>query len=489
MGAAEAPEPAAKKQQPDGSPHQSNSAERYWQRISTEISNISLFELLEWLRKRIKIILLCTLVFVLAAFVFAKVTPPRYTAYTDIFIDPVDLQVVGEDLVPQSPMQAAQLLAVESKMRYLNSSSVLRRVVKTLDLVNDREFVKPPNRLTSLLSASAQPATEDDREVAAMRELYKRVEVQREELSFVVTLSVWARTPEKSVVLSNAIVDGFKAELVAADAERAGRAVDSLGQRLDELRANVTEAESAVEDFRAASGLQSSSGELVSTQTMGQLNTQLVAAQSRLIEAEARFDELTAMISNGSTNGATPDAVDSEVLTELRSQYAETRQEIDSQSANYGPRHPAIAQLEPQLRGIQQEIDTEVRRLIQAADRDREEAQSVVDRLKSEIDRVRGTVSNDNASEIKLRELERDAAAEAAIYEAYLVRAGQVAQREQIDSTNIRVMSPAVPPEARSYPPRTPLLMIIGAIGGLAVGVMLAALLGFRNRLRAGAKA
>lgn len=435
------------------------------------------------------IILACTVLGAFAAFVFGTVTPPRYTAYTDIFIDPVDLQVVGEDLVPQSPMQAAQLLAVESKMRYLNSSSVLRRVVRDLSLVNDVEFVKPPNWLTSLTSILGQAETEDGREVAAMRALYERVEVQREERSFVVTLSVWAETPEKSVVLSNAIVDAFKAELVAADAERAGRASDALDQRLAELRANVTEAEAAAEDFRAASGLQSSSGELVSTQAMGQLNTELVAAQSRQIEAEARFNELSAMVANGTANGATADAVDSEVLTELRAQYSELRQQIDSQSANYGPRHPAFAQLEPQLRGVQQEIDAEVRRLIQAADRERQEAETVVSRLTAEIARVRGTVSSDNTSEIRLRELERKAAAEAAIYEAFLVRAGQVAQREQIDSTNIRVMSPAVPPEIRSYPPRTYLLMIGGTIGGLFLGVMLAAALGLRTRLRAGAKA
>ena len=48
----------------------------------------------------------------------------------------------------------------------------------------------------------------------------------------------------------------------------------------------MTEAERRVEDFRRAKGLQSNNGELVSTRLSGELNTQVLDAQQRFIQAD-----------------------------------------------------------------------------------------------------------------------------------------------------------------------------------------------------------
>jgi uncharacterized protein involved in exopolysaccharide biosynthesis len=93
-------------------------------------------------------------------------------------------------------------------------------------------------------------------------------------------------------------------------------------------------------------------------------------------------------------------------------------------------------------------------------------------------------VFSDNEALVALRELERDAASKTAIYEAFLSRAKQVAEQEQIDTTNVRVISTAVPPPARSWPPRSVVMVGAGAAGGFVLAMLIAVILGMRRDLR-----
>ena len=77
----------------------------------------------------------------LIAVLFVVLVPHRYTAVTQILIDPTDLRAVSNDLSPPNQASDASVLQVESQVRVLMSDSVLRRVVKTEGLENDPEFV------------------------------------------------------------------------------------------------------------------------------------------------------------------------------------------------------------------------------------------------------------------------------------------------------------------------------------------------------------
>jgi len=91
---------------------------------------------------------------------------------------------------------------------------------------------------------------------------------------------------------------------------------------------------------------------------------------------------------------------------------------------------------------------------------------------------MKSSVFQDTAAQIHLRELEREARAKATVYEAFMARAGEAAERQQIDTTNVRIVSPAVVPTARSFPPRGYVLAGTGAIGGLGLGLAFAVLSG-----------
>lgn len=399
-------------------------------------------------------------------FLAGNIIPPRYTSYSDILLDPNDLQLVADDLYSRNLPGDAQLIDVESKMRILSSISVLGRVVDELNLAEDPDFADP---------ADASAAGSDNR-LAAIRTLADRVRVSREERSYVVTASVWARTPALSAALTNALVNAFLVELADADSEGARNASDALNERLTELRNDAAAAESAVVDYRRANNLPMSSDGQLSTQSAVQINTQVDKARETLIAAEARYAALT-------SGGVSAAAQETETLSQLRREYAVAKQKADALAATMGPRHPSLATARAEQTALQGEIDAEVARTVETARTDLQRARDVFDQLSNAAGAQLGNVFTDEQAQLELRQLERTAASSVAIYEAYLTRAQQVAERSQLNTSKVRVISPAVEPIARSYPPRTLMLAIGGFVGGLLLGLALAAALGLLGTL------
>jgi uncharacterized protein involved in exopolysaccharide biosynthesis len=433
--------------------------------------------LVRWLKRRIDLVIVVTLVGGIGGFAFGTLTPPRFTATTDMLVDPAKLQVVADDIYDSGAAREAQLLDAEGKLRILTSGNVLARVVADLELQTDPEFVPPATG--SLFGFGGGSATKTDPTLIAQRNLYDHIRARREDRSFIVSLSVSSVDPEKTVQISNSIVRAFLAELAQADADGAAKSAQALIDRLAEMRADVNEAEERVEAFKRQNQLQSSEGELLSARSMTQLNTQMLEAQQRVIEAASRYEQLV-----GSSASANAAALQSPTIAALRAQYATAQQAYQSQAAVLGTLHPTLRTLRVQAEALAAQVDAETRRLVDAAKVEFDEAKSAVAELVAETEAARSTVSTDNEAQVQLRELERDATAASAIYEAYLARAREVTERQSIDTSNIRVITPATVPDSRSWPPRTMQTIIAGSATGLVVALLLAVVLGFWTDLR-----
>ena len=76
------------------------------------------------LRSRAGTIALVCLCFGAAALAYLAIVPPRYTASTEIFLDPRGLQVVANDVSPRA--ESNEFSVVESQLRVAQSEGVLR---------------------------------------------------------------------------------------------------------------------------------------------------------------------------------------------------------------------------------------------------------------------------------------------------------------------------------------------------------------------------
>jgi polysaccharide biosynthesis transport protein len=213
---------------------------------------------------------------------------------------------------------------------------------------------------------------------------------------------------------------------------------------------------------------------------MTQLNSEIGEAQSRVIAAQASYDALVA----SGVNGANPDPAVSAALAALRDKANSLRQQIDSQSMTFGPRHPTIVRLRTEFETVSSQLRAEFSRTVGTAKANLDKANASLASLTAKMNDLKNNVFTDSESQVALRELERDAASRRAVYESFLSRARQITEREQIDTTNVQVISTAVPPSGRSWPPRTPLMAGLGAFAGFALGMLLAIAMGIVRDMR-----
>ncbi len=430
-----------------------------------------------WLRSGMLAIAILAVVGGAAGAIYSAISKPRFTVTTDILIDPADLQLFNDNLFASKGQFDNALLVAGSKVRILTSRNVMKRVVADLDLANDPEFYNPDGFDLKLLFGGTK--TVGDPQAAAMAALAGHVSTQIDEKSFVTSLSVSSEVTDKAIAISAAMIQAFKDELAANEADSAARAASALDARLVQLRTDVQTAEQRVEAFRRDNNLASSNGQLVTSQSLTQLNAEFVAAQSRATAAQVDYQALLA----GDAN-ARSDVAASATLTALRDKAAAAQQQLSSESMIYGPLHPRITSLKSELAVVNGLIQKELARTIAVAKAEADQSAAVVAALSKQMNTLSNATFSDGDLQVKLRELERETAAKTSVYENFLARERQVAELEQISTTNVRTISTAVPPPGRSWPPSLPVMAIIGGIGGALAGTALAIALGLFRDLR-----
>ena len=413
-------------------------------------------------------ILWTTAASLLMAVLVVLVVPHRFTAATQILIDPTDLHAVGNEPNPANQTNDAAVLQVESQVRVLGSDSVLRRVVSAESLDHDPEFVGQPSALRGLMaSVGLGGARRADPALTALNALKRKLQVKRAERTYVVDVSVTSQDPAKAARLANAVAQAYLAEQTDVRSDAARQISQSLSARLNELKDRVREAEDRVETFKARNNIVGASGQLVNEQQLSELNNQLGVAHARTAAAKARLDQVERLQLSKDEIGAFPEAVQSQTITALRSQYAEVMRREAEQMTSLGQRHPAVIEIQAEAARLRKMIEDEIHRIALSARSEYESARANEAALAANLETLKHNAVTTNEAMVTLRELERDVQASRAVYESFLVRARETGEQERLDTKNIRVISRAEPPQRRSFPPSNLLL----AVGALLLGV------------------
>jgi succinoglycan biosynthesis transport protein ExoP len=403
-------------------------------------------------------ILLSMMIAVGLAAAFVLLVPHKYTATTQILIDPMDLRGAQSDISPTIPQSDAAVLQVESQARVIASDNVLRRVVASEGLDHDPEFMH---------GAMAQQYGA----LAALNELQKHVQVKRSERTYVVDVSVTSEDPAKAARIANAIAQTYLTEQTEVRSNAARQISQALTGRLKELQTRVRDAEQKVEAYKASHNIVGATGELVNEQQLTSLNAQLSASRARTSEAKARLDQVESVLHSKTPIGAFPEAVQSQTISMLRSQYAEIMRRDAEQKSSLGERHPAVIEIEAQGARLQKLIEDEVNRIAASDRAEYERAKADEDMLSRQVDGLKNTAVSTNESLVGLRELERDVQASRTVYESFLVRSRETGEQEQVDTKNIRIISKADRPIYRSSPPPSLVLGLAAMLLGFASGV------------------
>jgi polysaccharide biosynthesis transport protein len=448
--------------------------------------SVDLHRLIALFRRRLPLFLAVALLVMVASVVVTVRATPLFTATSSLTIDTrsqnvVDTKAVLSGLSPDTGV-------VDTEIEILKSRQLADRVVDALNLDEDPEFntaLRKPGPLQTVVGAAsalfgaAAPDAARDRMTAQDQQREKdkvvdkvlsRLSVRRAGLTYVMSVGFTSEDPAKAAQIANTYAERYLLEQLEAKFAATRQANAWLNTRLADLRAEVQQAEAAVEQYRASNNLLSASGATLTEQEISAYNQQLATVRATQAEAEARLRTARAQLAAGSNGEDVGEALGSQVVQTLRARRAEVSGRVAELSSRYGPRHPDMLRAERELADIDAQIQAEIRRIISNLEAQVQVARERTQSMAGSLGSARGTLAVNNAAGVRLNELQRNAESVRTLYQSFLNRFQETTGTEGLQESDARIVSLAAIPTRPTWP-NVPLNMAVGLGLALAAGV------------------
>ena len=443
-------------------------------------------------RRRLAIIAGLTILGSLLAVIYALQLTPLYTATATVLVDPRKTNIIDNEAVLSGI--GRDWSAVESEVELIRSASVAIRVIDKLGLSEDAERAAPdPPFYWQIIDAiilreatpEPGPISEEERRTRVARELASRLDVRRLGETYLLTLAYTSPEPALSARIVNGFADAYLVDQLEAKFEATRRANSWLNTRIAELRKRVREAERAVELYRAENDLVEAGGATLNDSQVASLNEQLILARAATAEARAKLEQLQEISARGGEVTSFAQGLQSQVIGQLRAKQSEVKREFAELSTKYGSRHPSVINVRSQLGHVQSQIRQEIRRIEALTETEYRVARSREDSIEASLAGLKGESAQNSQSAIRLRELEREAAASRTLFESFLARFKETTQQESLQTADSRIVERAIRPTSPSEPNKK-VIALFGFILSLSAGIGAAFLLetldnGFRT--------
>lgn len=437
--------------------------------------DLNLFDVLRMLGRRWRLITGFLLGGLLVSLLFIALVTPKYTSETVLKFNPTGFTINGEKATVASEM-LDRLIAGE--LAAIQSPAVLQKVIESEKLVNDPEL----NRVgfaRGLLRAIASLGQKDTGPKDHMQQLLeamrKKVEVTNPDRTNLITVAYESESPEKAARVAGAIATTFLARHLETQLSDTPFAAKWLSGRSETLRRRWRESEDRVEKFRAENDLSYVGDEELREKQVNRINEQLVLAGTKTEEARARVEQARRLLKTANYEQLAT-VVKSDVLTRLRDRLAAATQRVAALGIELLPNHPQLRQASAEVASLKREIDDEGKRLLENLEigfrtaRDREQL------IRGNFNKTIQGMQESGSALVKLRELERTAATDRAIYEAFLNRSNETQEQKTGELANFQLVKTARIPVKPSFPLALRVLLA-GIAGSIIAGVGLALLL------------
>lgn len=457
-------------------------------------SELDLRDLLRtlWRRKALIISVTCLLT-VLAGLTVFQLTP-RYSAAANVMLETRRNQVTDIESVLSGVNP--ELATVLSESELIRSNSLLGRVVDKLKLVRDPEFngsLREAPWYSSLLSVDTY-LSKDIQKVLGLHQrepvmlpeekatrtraqviesLLGKLSVSPVGRSLVIRISVESEDPRKAALIANTIADEYIVDQLEAKFEATRKATGWLNERLTKLKEKVRETESAVQAYRESVSDQLGRGSKQTDQQINELNSELIRAQAKRAEAEARLAQVQRLIQSGDSLNTAAEVLSSPLIARLREQESEVLRRVSELETRYGERHPEMVKARSELRDLRRSIAGEVRKIAQSLKNEVDVARARERTLERNVQKLENESQAQSKAEIRLRELQREAEANRTLYETFLQRFKETSEQENLQQADSRVISYADVPTSPVFPKKK-LTLALSGIGALFLGTILA---------------
>lgn len=254
---------------------------------------------------------------------------------------------------------------------------------------------------------------------------------------------------------------------------RDSETVAAIEDRLVELRAQAQADTAALQSYRIANNLLSTSGESLTEQEISSYNQEVTRARAQASEDRARLNTALGQLRSGSMGDDVGEALGSSVVSSLRQQESTLAADVANLSSRYGPNHPTLQQAQSELAEVRERIQAEIERVISNLRAQVAVSDQRLTSLEGSLSGARARLSQSNRAMVGLDELLRSAEASQGLYEAYLNNYKELVAGEGMQQPNARILSLAEAPRFPSSP-NIPMNLALATVIGLGLGLLCA---------------
>ena len=425
---------------------------------------------------RHKLLFVVSLLLVTAGGVLvAKSLPGQYTASSTVLIETSQPEAVTLNEMLTDTRADAEAIATELEILY--SREFIEQVASQLKLVDNPEFNPALHHSvldalpTAILGyripapwAVAQPAAPGHRPMNdVVASIKSHLVVGPLGRARAIRIAFTSRDPRTAAAVVNTMAELYMAEHGRIRDEQTRQANNWIDQRLLVLKNKADASSAAVGLYKTEHGLLRSRDSLLVEQEVGEVSSQLTAAQARQTDASVALADANR---GGSQQVAT--VLNSPVIQQLRAQEARLTVENAELSSQLGDAHPIEIGIDARIRDIRSQIAAETSRLIHSLQSANEMAAASRAATAARMAEARQHVEQADTLQTGLQAKEREAAVDSAFYQTFLTRSKETDPQFNFPRINVRVLSWAVPAERPSSPNRS-LIALAGLVLGLVV--------------------
>lgn len=416
---------------------------------------------------------------IVGALMLLSTIPPTYKASSRIVFERTLPRYMQSNKVTNEPI--IEDYDTLGQTYVIPSESILLKVVRSLSLASDPDFVGGKNsetlgsrvrglfRNTAQALGFAKEPTEGqpiDPEKIAVDGLVRNLTVSREDVASVITVAFSWKDPVKAAAIVNAIVDTYIDASISNKVKSTNVAGKVAQERVDELKQQAKDAERAVLEYKMANNLIGSAKTLTSDQ-LAALQTNLTNARVAMAEARARMDAIAR-----DPNASAFFATDNELIGKLRSDLLDLSVRANDIERRVGKDHQAVVKVRIRMGEVREAIAAEQKRITGSFGKDYELARAKYDELAVTISRVMNEEGANGDVQARMRDLESAAETLRALYTRMLQQGSEMNRVEAQPSIapDARVLNRAAPPMQTESSKKRFLILASGSVLGLLLG-------------------